>query len=139
MPHVVLFCRGTEIFLIKSERDDRTVLLLSPTVLPHIFFFISPWYLGGGCIQDLKNEARMFALLDTLPDLSVVSVGHRPSLVQFHDTKLSLANKGFSIESTGSGREGRGTAVEEYEKERNNGRGIAPIVAQGLDRRDGGR
>ncbi len=49
----------------------------------------------------------MFALLDALPGLSVVSVGHRPSLVPFHDTKLILANKGnkgFRVESTGSNR-----------------------------------
>lgn len=46
----------------------------------------------------------MFALLDTLPGLSVVSVGHRPSLVPFHDTKLVLASKGFKLESTGSNR-----------------------------------
>lgn len=46
----------------------------------------------------------MFALLDTLPNLSIVSVGHRPSLIPFHDTKLILANKGFKVESTGSTR-----------------------------------
>lgn len=46
----------------------------------------------------------MFALLDSLPGLSVVSVGHRPSLIPFHDTKLILANKGFRVESTGSNR-----------------------------------
>lgn len=46
----------------------------------------------------------MFALLDALPGLSVVSVGHRPSLIPFHDTKLILASNGFKIESTGSGR-----------------------------------
>lgn len=46
----------------------------------------------------------MFALLDTLPGLSVVSVGHRPSLIPFHDTKLILANQGFKVESTGSAR-----------------------------------
>lgn len=46
----------------------------------------------------------MFKLLDTLPGLSVVSVGHRPSLVPFHDTKLILTSKGYSTESTGSDR-----------------------------------
>lgn len=44
----------------------------------------------------------MFALLDTLPNLSVVSVGHRPSLLEFHDTKLKLTASGYSLESTGS-------------------------------------
>eukprot|EP00752_Nemacystus_decipiens_P001729 g1672.t1 len=53
---------------------------------------------------DLKNEERMFGLLDTLPDLSIVSVGHRPSLIPFHDTKLILANNGFKVETTGSTR-----------------------------------
>ncbi|CBJ27203.1 putative ABC transporter Nda [Ectocarpus siliculosus] len=61
---------------------------------------------------DLANEERMFALLDTLPGLSVVSVGHRPSLVPFHDTKLTLASKGFKLESTGSNRKrGHGTGA----------------------------
>lgn len=46
----------------------------------------------------------MFALLDSLPGLSVVSVGHRPSLLEFHDTKLKLASSGFTIESTDSPR-----------------------------------
>lgn len=46
----------------------------------------------------------MFALLDTLPGLSVVSVGHRPSLVPFHDTKLILTSKGYLMETTGSDR-----------------------------------
>lgn len=46
----------------------------------------------------------MFALLDSLPGLSIVSVGHRPSLVPFHDSKLILSKKGYSIESTGSDR-----------------------------------
>ena len=46
----------------------------------------------------------MFALLDTLPGLSVMSVGHRPSLVPFHDDKLILTSKGYSIEGIGSER-----------------------------------
>eukprot|EP00903_Cladosiphon_okamuranus_P021121 g19402.t1 len=46
---------------------------------------------------DLANEERMFALLDTLPNLSIVSVGHRPSLIPFHDTKLILSNKGSKV------------------------------------------
>lgn len=55
-------------------------------------------------IQDLANEERMFALLDALPGLSIVSVGHRPSLIPFHDTKLILTSDGFKVESTGSKR-----------------------------------
>lgn len=58
--------------------------------------------------QDLGNEAKMFALLDSLPGLSIVSVGHRPSLVPYHDTKLILTSKGYSVESTGSDRKNRG-------------------------------
>ncbi|CAN0188810.1 unnamed protein product [Laminaria digitata] len=57
---------------------------------------------------DLGNEAKMFALLDSLPGLSIVSVGHRPSLVPYHDTKLILTSKGYSVESTGSDRKNRG-------------------------------
>lgn len=60
--------------------------------------------------QDLANEERMFALLDALPGLSVVSVGHRPSLIQYHDTKLTLASDGFKVEGTGSNRTRRRAA-----------------------------
>ncbi|CAN0334658.1 unnamed protein product [Pylaiella littoralis] len=59
---------------------------------------------------DLANEERMFALLDALPGLSVVSVGHRPSLIQYHDTKLTLASDGFKVEGTGSNRTRRRAA-----------------------------
>jgi len=47
---------------------------------------------------DLTNERRMYELLRSeLPGLSYVSVGHRPSLLEYHDTKLRLARDGFSV------------------------------------------
>lgn len=46
----------------------------------------------------------MFDLLDSLPKLSIVSVGHRPSLLEFHDKKLKLSSHGYTLENTGSER-----------------------------------
>ncbi|CAM9196906.1 unnamed protein product [Heterosigma akashiwo] len=47
---------------------------------------------------DLTNERRMYELLRSeLPGLSYVSVGHRPSLLEYHDTKLRLARDSFSV------------------------------------------
>jgi ABC-type uncharacterized transport system fused permease/ATPase subunit len=31
-------------------------------------------------------------------DLTYISVGHRPSLLDYHDTKLRLKNGGYSVE-----------------------------------------
>ena len=39
---------------------------------------------------DSKNEARMYGLLRGLPDTSYVSVGHRDSLIGYHDEILRL-------------------------------------------------
>lgn len=74
----------------------------------------------------------MFALLDTLPGLSIVSVGHRPSLIPFHDTKLILANKGFRVESTGSARK-RGHQAAAVEEEEKNGVSGGAAVAGSTD------
>lgn len=51
---------------------------------------------------DLENEARLYAELRRLSDLTYVSVGHRPSLLRFHSTRLRLhgmdANPSFALE-----------------------------------------
>jgi putative ATP-binding cassette transporter len=40
---------------------------------------------------DLENEKRMYALLKKdLPDCSIISVGHRPSLDAYHDEVLDF-------------------------------------------------
>ena len=39
---------------------------------------------------DAKNEAKMYGLLRNLPDTAYVSVGHRGSLIDFHDDVLRL-------------------------------------------------
>ncbi|CAN0010491.1 unnamed protein product, partial [Discosporangium mesarthrocarpum] len=43
---------------------------------------------------DLNNERRMYELMHTILGLSVISVGHRPSLLQFHDTRMRLSQGG---------------------------------------------
>ncbi|KAG5189245.1 putative ABC transporter Nda [Tribonema minus] len=43
---------------------------------------------------DLDSERRMFELLRELEGLAYVSVGHRPSLLKYHDTKLRLTPGG---------------------------------------------
>ena len=39
---------------------------------------------------DLANERVMYRALDAVPGLTIVSVGHRPSLLQFHAKLLRL-------------------------------------------------
>lgn len=51
---------------------------------------------------DLDSERKMYSLLQAIPGISYVSVGHRPSLVDFHDSKLTLTTEGFRIENTPS-------------------------------------
>jgi len=49
---------------------------------------------------DLDSEKAMYQLLEDVPGLTYVSVGHRPSLLAFHDTKLKLlgSGQGFELE-----------------------------------------
>lgn len=48
---------------------------------------------------DLNNEKKMYELLKThLPNCSVISVGHRPSLTEFHDHEINMAD--YSVERT---------------------------------------
>lgn len=42
---------------------------------------------------DLASEAAMYALLQAM-DITYVSVGHRPSLLRYHDQKLVLCVPG---------------------------------------------
>jgi ABC-type uncharacterized transport system fused permease/ATPase subunit len=47
---------------------------------------------------DLASEQKMYTLLQSVPGISYVSVGHRPSLLGFHDTKLTLsAEEGYAF------------------------------------------
>ena len=39
---------------------------------------------------DLANEAAMYGALAAVPGLTYVSVGHRPSLVDFHARRLDV-------------------------------------------------
>jgi putative ATP-binding cassette transporter len=48
---------------------------------------------------DLESERKMYSLLQAMPGISYVSVGHRPSLMDFHDSKLTLTTDGFRIDS----------------------------------------
>mmetsp|Transcript_18684 Transcript_18684/g.27582 ORF Transcript_18684/g.27582 Transcript_18684/m.27582 type:complete len:599 (+) Transcript_18684:289-2085(+) len=43
---------------------------------------------------DLECERRMYELLVNIEGLSYLSVGHRPSLLQYHNMKLSLRSNG---------------------------------------------
>ena len=51
---------------------------------------------------DLESEKAMYALLQARADLTFISVGHRPSLLAFHDTKLRLEPHGFRLEKVDS-------------------------------------
>ncbi|EKX35871.1 hypothetical protein GUITHDRAFT_160179 [Guillardia theta CCMP2712] len=47
---------------------------------------------------DLMSEKSMYELLENLPHLTYISVGHRPSLLHYHDMKLKLKGDKFEIE-----------------------------------------
>ena len=48
---------------------------------------------------DLSSEERVYKALQKIPNISYVSVGHRPSLINFHNKKLILKEGGFEIEN----------------------------------------
>lgn len=48
---------------------------------------------------DLDTERAMYKLLAKQQSLTYISVGHRPSLLDFHDSKLRLKARGFEIET----------------------------------------
>ena len=67
---------------------------------------------------DAENEAEMYALLRRLPDTAFVSVGHRASLLGYHDDVLRLEGHGgawrvLSAEAYGKGdaHAGRGVKI----------------------------
>jgi len=47
---------------------------------------------------DLLSEKAMYELLEEKTSLTYISVGHRPSLVDYHDSKLRLKQQGFQLE-----------------------------------------
>ena len=47
---------------------------------------------------DLSSEERVYKALQKIPNISYISVGHRPSLINFHNKKLILKEGGFEIE-----------------------------------------
>ena len=54
--------------------------------------------------MDMASERRMYELLCTARSLdggsiSYISVGHRPSLAEYHHTRLTLSGDTYTIES----------------------------------------
>merc|ERR1712146_210248 len=47
---------------------------------------------------DLSSEERVYKALQKIPNITYISVGHRPSLINFHNKKLILKEGGFEIE-----------------------------------------
>jgi len=47
---------------------------------------------------DLDSEQAMYRLLQEKEDLTYISVGHRPSLLAYHDSKLRLKEDGYELE-----------------------------------------
>lgn len=49
--------------------------------------------------MDVESESRMYALLKNMQSLSAfISVGHRPTLLAYHDIKLVLSGENWSVE-----------------------------------------
>ncbi|KAM3569041.1 hypothetical protein VYU27_008845, partial [Nannochloropsis oceanica] len=71
---------------------------------------------------DLNSERKMYEVLQAIPGISYVSVGHRPSLVDFHDSKLFLSGNGYTLEPLPSLLEGR-EEVRESSSSGNSGMG----------------
>jgi len=44
--------------------------------------------------MDMVTEGKMYGLLGEMEDLSYVSVGHRPSLLNYHDARLRILGEG---------------------------------------------
>ena len=47
---------------------------------------------------DLDSERALYRLLEAKEDLTYISVGHRPSLLAYHDSKLRLTEDGYELE-----------------------------------------
>lgn len=60
---------------------------------------------------DLESERRMYRLLSAVPGLSYVSVGHRPSLLAFHDQRLQLGRDGHTLQNISTQQRDSATAA----------------------------
>ena len=57
------------------------------------------WFVEATSALDLESEAKMYEILESV-DVTYISVGHRPSLLRFHDKKLVLPGPGLDVSMT---------------------------------------
>lgn len=74
-------------------------------------------YIEATSALDLVAEQAMYELLQS-SDLSFISVGHRPSLLKYHDQVLVLGNKGQLPKLKDIGEMDQNALTEEFPKER---------------------
>ena len=55
---------------------------------------------------DLETERVMYSLLEKQERLTYISIAHRPSLLEYHDSKLRLLRNGYRLEKIKITRDG---------------------------------